>query len=100
MGNSLFLRWGMTMKKKHKKHQIAPPVPEPKLENSFPAVAGCVQINDIVTRRPISLIDKDGRACQVMSGRVIWIHPLGRFHVVEFGEGQRAIRESFMGVRL
>lgn len=72
----------------------------PTPEKVIPISAGRVQIGDIVTRRPISLIDKDGRACQVMSGRVIWIHPLGRFHVVEFGEGQRAIRESFMGVRL
>ena len=46
----------------------------------------------------MTLCDADGSKPQAMRGRVIYIHPKGRFHVVEFGEGQYAIRESFMGV--
>lgn len=86
------------MKKKHKKHQTAPPVSAPKPENSFPAAAGRVQVGDIVTRRSVSLAGKDTKNVRPLRGRVVWIHPLGRFHVVEFGEGPLAVRESFMGV--
>ena len=77
---------------------MAPPASEPKPENSFPSVVGRVQINDIVTRKSLTLVDKAGRAGQMMRGRVVWVHPKGRFHVVEFGVGQHTIRESFMGV--
>ena len=39
---------------------------------------------------------KDG---PLVRGRVVYIHPKSRFHVVEFGEGATAVRESFMGVQ-
>ena len=88
------------MKKKRKKYQTVQPIQEPAPEPKkvIPISAGRVQINDIVTRKSLTLVDKAGRMGQVMCGRVIWIHPRGRFHVVEFGVGQQTVRESFMGV--
>ena len=85
------------MKKKRKRYQTVQPTPEP--EKVIPITAGRVQVGDIVKRKPITFSDSDRKDAGWMLGRVIWIHPLGRFHVVEFGEGRRAVRESFMGVR-
>jgi hypothetical protein len=33
-----------------------------------------------------------------MSGRVVYIHPLGRFHLVEFDTPGGPVRETFLGV--
>lgn len=33
-----------------------------------------------------------------MSGRVVYIHPLGRFHLVEFDMPGGPVREAFWGV--
>lgn len=57
-----------------------------------------IHIGDIVIRRPNIFAfkeDKDGGA--PMQGKVVYIHPRGRFHVVEFGVGSEAVRESFAG---
>lgn len=89
------------MKKKRKKYQTVQPAPEPAPEPEkkvIPISAGRVQVGDIVIRKPITFADKDSKNAAPMRGRVVWVHPLGRFHVVEFGEGRRAVRESFMGV--
>lgn len=89
------------MKKKRKRNQIVQPTPEPapEPEKVIPITAGRVQVGDMVKRKPITFSDSDKKDAGWMIGRVVWIHPLGRFHVVEFGEGRRAVRESFMGVR-
>lgn len=89
------------MKKKRKKYQTVQPAPEPvpEPEKVIPISAGRVQVGDMVKRKPITLSASDKKDASWMIGRVIWIHPLGRFHVVEFDEGRRAVRESFMGVR-
>lgn len=62
--------------------------------------AGPVQVGEIVYRRPITTgeSDADNREAKLVKGRVVYVHPEGRFHVVEFGEGPRAVRESFLGV--
>lgn len=89
------------MKKKRKQHQTVqtPPEPAPEPEKKvIPISVGRVHVGDIVTRKPITFADKDSKNAGPMRGRVVWVHPLGRFHVVEFGEGRRAVRESFMGV--
>ena len=88
------------MKKKRKKYHTVQPTPEPAPEprKIIPISAGRVQVGDIVKRKPITFSDSDRKDAGWMLGRVIWIHPLGRFHVVEFGEGRQAVRESFMGV--
>jgi len=86
------------MKKKRKHYMTIQPELKPLPEKIIPSSAGSVQVGDIVTRKPITFADTDCKRPGPMRGRVVWIHPLGRFHVVEFGEGQQAVRESFMGV--
>lgn len=85
------------MKKKRKYQTVrAEREPEPKviqLPNSNQVEAG-----DVVMRRPISFSDTDSKNAKLMRGTVVWVHPKGRYHVVEFGEGSKAIRESFSGV--
>lgn len=61
-----------------------------------------VQIGDIVSRYPVTLADpmrKRHEAPQAMRGKVVYVHPKERFHIVEFGEGKNAVHESFLGVR-
>ena len=89
------------MKKKREKYHTVQPTPEPAPEprKIIPISAGRVQVGDMVKRKPITFSDSDRKDAGWMLGRVIWIHPLGRFHVVEFGEGRQAVRECFMGVR-
>lgn len=55
-----------------------------------------VQVGDVVYRKPISFSDSDAKNAQTMRGTEVWVHPAGRFHVVEFEKG---VRESFMGVQ-
>ena len=89
------------MKKKRKKYQTVQPVretaPEPE-KKVIPINTGRVQVGDIVSRKPITFSDNESKNAGWLRGRVVWVHPLGRFHVVEFGEGRRAVRESFAGV--
>lgn len=65
-------------------------------ETTTPDSGPCVCIGDIVMRKPISFSEGDAKNASLMRGKVVWIHPKGRFHVVEFENG---IRESFHGVR-
>lgn len=58
-----------------------------------------VRIGDTVQRKPGTFAD-DGTSKSTKSlftGRVVYIHPRGRFHVVAFGSGERPVRESFPG---
>lgn len=59
---------------------------------------GKVKVGDSVFRQPITFSDSDAKNAQLMRGTVVWVHPKGRFHIVQFGEGRKAVRESFMGV--
>lgn len=68
---------------------------EKLLKNARPANKNTVRVGGIVTREPVTFLDKK----RSMRGRVVWIHPAGRFHVVEFGEGEHTVRECFMGVQ-
>lgn len=56
-----------------------------------------VEIGDIVTRRPMFTFYKDERNSKLQRGTVVYIHPEGRYHTVEFEGG---IRESYYGVNL
>ena len=88
------------MKKKRKqRHLTARSTPGPEPEVMQAPAAGPVRIGDIVIRKPVTLCDSNGSKPQAISGRVIYIHPKGRFHVVEFGEPPYTVRESFWGVR-
>lgn len=90
---------GDGMKKKRKQYNTVGPKTEPQPENAPARSAGHVQLGDIVSRRVLTFASTDAKEAQLMRGRVVYIHPAGRFHVVEFGEGKRAVRESFSGVR-
>ena len=56
----------------------------------------CVWVGDTVRRRPVSFSDSDAKNARLLHGVVVYVHPAGRFHVVEFEKG---VRESFMGVK-
>ena len=45
---------------------------------------GRIRVGDVVYRKPISFSDSDAKNAQTMCGTVVWVHPTGRFHVVEF----------------
>ena len=81
------------MKKKRARSQ---PVSGRTAPAPAPATGGRVQVGDVVDRKPISFSDSDAKNAQTMRGTVVWVHPAGRFHVVEFEKG---VRESFMGVQ-
>lgn len=57
---------------------------------------GCVRVGDTVQRRPVSFSDSDAKNARLLRGTVVYVHPSGRLHVVEFEKG---VRESFAGVR-
>lgn len=57
-----------------------------------------VRLGDRVVRCPITIYDSDKEVKKSRSGTVVYIHPQRRFHTVQFGEGKRALRESFPGV--
>lgn len=57
---------------------------------------GCVRVGDTVQRRPVSFSDSDAKNARLLRGTVVYVHPAGRFHVVEFEKG---VRERFMGVQ-
>lgn len=71
---------------------------EPQPEKVVPISTDRVQVGGIVIREPITFSDKFSKKANPMRGRVVWVHPRGRFHVVKFGEGRQAVRECFMGV--
>lgn len=61
-----------------------------------------VKVGDWVTRRPISFTDYSEtrtKKAREMTGQVVYIHPKGRFHLVEFRAGNNTLRECFFGVR-
>lgn len=57
-----------------------------------------VRVGDTVVRHPLTILEP-GQAKNAkditMKGEVVYIHPRGKFHVVEFAGG---IRESFVGI--
>lgn len=61
-----------------------------------------VQIGDSVMRTPETFTEFDWEARKSrrvpMRGKVVYIHPKGRFHTVEFNTPGGPIRESFKGV--
>lgn len=63
-----------------------------------------VRVGDKVTRVPNSIeeLREPGSValvCKPMRGVVVYVHPKGRFHVVEFENARgEKLRESFMGV--
>lgn len=61
-----------------------------------------VKVGDVVTRRSVSLSDHSTtweKRAKEMTGIVVYIHPKGRFHTVEFNCRGNILRECFCGVR-
>lgn len=61
-----------------------------------------MKIGQKVQRFPVSFSEQDGKkgeAKRPMTGTVVFIHPKGRFHIVEFQVRGKAVRESFQGVQ-
>lgn len=61
-----------------------------------------IQVGDIVSRSPKSLgnpesVTQAGTPRQ-RQGKVVYVHPRGRYHVVEFSTELGPVRESFVGV--
>lgn len=62
-----------------------------------------MKVGDMVKRRPLTFHEYgesgDGKAPgKAMTGRVVYIHPQGRYHTVEFELPGGKVRESFLGV--
>lgn len=61
-----------------------------------------MKLGQIVTRYPETVCELDDKARTIkkpMKGRVVYIHPKGRYHTVEFELRGGTVRESFLGVR-
>ena len=57
-----------------------------------------MKIGQKVTRYPVSFSEPDGKEGQKpVTGTVVYIHPLGRFHIVEFELRGGKVQESFQG---
>lgn len=60
-----------------------------------------VKLGEIVTRLPVTICEMDDKGKnnrRPMRGRVVYIHPKGRYHTVEFALRGGPVRESFLGV--
>lgn len=86
------------MSRKKLKAKTKPPEVAQEPEVVQVTQGGIVHVGDSVLRQPITFTDSvtDSKVARLMRGTVVWVHPKGRFHVVEFSRG---VRESFWGVR-
>ena len=55
-----------------------------------------------VVRTPQTIFEEEapGKAIRPMRGRVTYVHPRGRFHVVAFEVRGKTIKETFQGVEV
>lgn len=61
-----------------------------------------MKLGEIVTRYPETFCELDDKARSTrrpMKGKVVYIHPQGRYHIVEFELRGGKVRESFPGVK-
>lgn len=57
-----------------------------------------VSLEERVRRIPLTITCAVEKAHRPLEGRVVYIHPEGRFHVVEFITRGGSVRESFAGI--
>lgn len=59
-----------------------------------------VKIGDVVKRKPLSfyMTAEEAKAGSTRTGTVVYVHPFGHYHTVEFDTRGGPIRESFHGV--
>ncbi|MBR2943383.1 MAG: hypothetical protein IKB82_08295 [Clostridia bacterium] len=94
------------MKKKKRKttqraEELAPQAASVEPQETSACRSGTVQIGDRVRRKPITFGAKgDCDELRSMTGTVVYVHPKGRYHTVEFKFGEQAIRESFAGTAI
>lgn len=90
------------MKKKRKKPILfarAKTEPVPEAETAAPVGGLPVRVGDRVTRFSESFGGtNEWHLTKPMTGTVIYVHPLGRFHAVEFTFEGGSVRECFAGV--
>lgn len=73
-------------------------VPEERGSDMKKIVNVFVKLGEPVRRIPITLSCTVDKSARPMEGRVVYIHPKGRFHTVEFSTMGGPIRESFSGI--
>lgn len=59
-----------------------------------------MKIGEKVLRYPVTIFEREGvghSPMRPLSGRVVYIHPKGRYHTVEFNLPGGKARESFRG---
>lgn len=56
-----------------------------------------MKIGETVIRHPITVLARPNRydEAEPLVGKIVYIHPQGRYHTVEFTAGGRRFRESF-----
>lgn len=61
-----------------------------------------LEIGMVVVRTPQTIFEEEhGKAIRrPMRGRVDYIHPMGRFHIVAFEVRGKTIKETFQGVEV
>lgn len=66
------------------------------------AAPGRLEIGQEVVRTPETIFEEaHGKAIRrPMRGRVDYIHPMGRFHIVAFEVRGKTIKETFQGVEV
>lgn len=57
-----------------------------------------VQMEERVRRIPLTITCTVEKTHRPLEGRVVYIHPKGRFHTVEFPTMGGPVRESFAGI--
>jgi len=58
-----------------------------------------VQVGDRVVRSCVAIAGLDPRRPLRLRGTVVWIHPKGRYHMVEFKTPGGPLLECFQGLR-
>ena len=60
-----------------------------------------LEIGMVVVRTPQTIFEEEAHGKAIrrpMRGRVVYIHPRGRFHIVAFEVRGKTIKETFQGV--
>lgn len=56
-----------------------------------------MKVGETVIRHPITIYPRPYRydEAEPMEGRIVYVHPENRYHIVEFTAGKNTFRESF-----
>ena len=73
-------------------------VPKERRSDMTKRANGFITLGERVRRKAITMCGTDCKSPRVIEGNVVYIHPKGRFHVVEFTTRGGPVRESFAGI--